>query len=206
MNSPRQRRKEARPSELTAAALDLFVERGYAATRLEDVAQRAGVAKGTLYLYFANKEALFKAVVAEGLGPVLAQGEAMLAEHQGETAPLLREMMFIWWEQAGATRLGGIPKLVVSEAGNFPEVARFYHEQVVERGMALLARVFERGMARGEFRRCDTRTCAELFIDGIMMRIIWDHSLASCMGEQTEPGQYLERHFDFFVNGLKPRE
>jgi AcrR family transcriptional regulator len=206
MSLSRRRRKDARPSELTAAAFALFVERGYAATRLEDVATRAGVSKGTLYLYFDNKEALFKAVVAEGLGPVLAQGEEMLAEHQGAMAPLLRELMFGWWGLVGATRLGGIPKLIISEAGNFPEVARFYYENVIQRGTAILTEVIRRGMERGEFRRCDVQTCVELFLAAVMMRTIWSHSLAPCLGEQTEPIAYLERHFDLFVNGLKPRE
>ena len=78
---PRKRRKEARPSELTAAALGLFVEKGFAATRLEEVAIRAGVSKGTLYLYFDSKEALFKAVIQEGIVPVVAEGEAIAARH-----------------------------------------------------------------------------------------------------------------------------
>ena len=77
---PRKRRKEARPSELLEAALELFVEKGFAATRLEDVASRAGVSKGTLYLYFENKDALFKAVVQEGIIPVIAENEAIAAE------------------------------------------------------------------------------------------------------------------------------
>mgnify|MGYP000452777623 CR=1 FL=1 len=87
--SPRRRRKDARPSELTAAALDLFVEKGFAATRLEDVAARAGVSKGTLYLYYENKEALFKAVIQEGIVPVIAEGEAIAAKHVGCSFELL---------------------------------------------------------------------------------------------------------------------
>jgi AcrR family transcriptional regulator len=82
----RQRRKEARPSELLAAALDLFVERGFAATKLDDVAARAGVSKGTLYLYFASKEELFKAVIQQGILPMLDQGEERSEEHTSNSS------------------------------------------------------------------------------------------------------------------------
>ena len=126
----RQRRKEARPAEILAAALDLFVERGFAATKLDDVAARAGVSKGTLYLYFVSKEELFKAVIQQGILPVLEQGEEMLAQHSGDTASLLCDLINRWWKVVGNTKLAGILKLIVSEAGNFPEVARYFHDNV----------------------------------------------------------------------------
>src|SRR5512145_278407 len=90
---PRRRRKDARPAELTAAALDLFVEKGFAATRLDDVAARAGVSKGTLYLYFDSKEALFKAVVEDGIVPLFAAAEQQIADYQGGSADLLRHLL-----------------------------------------------------------------------------------------------------------------
>src|SRR5574343_1022107 len=97
--APRRRRKEARPSELLAAALDLFVEKGFAATRLEDVATRACVSKGTLYLYYENKEALFKAVIREGIVPVIAEGEAIAATHAGCSFELLEKLLDNWWNK-----------------------------------------------------------------------------------------------------------
>jgi AcrR family transcriptional regulator len=90
---PRKRRKEARPAELLAAALTQFVDKGYAATRLEDVARLAGVSKGTLYLYFANKEALFKAVVQDGIVPVLAEAKRSLPGHAGDSFTLLERLL-----------------------------------------------------------------------------------------------------------------
>ncbi len=108
------RRKEARPAELTAAALELFVERGYSATRLDDVAARAGVSKGTLYLYFSSKEELFKAVVREGLLPVIERGERLSEEHTGSAGDLIRRLIRNWWESVGRTPLAGIAKLMIS--------------------------------------------------------------------------------------------
>ena len=150
--APRRRRKEARPSELLAAALDLFVEKGFAATRLEDVAARASVSKGTLYLYYENKEALFKAVIREGIIPVIAEGEAIAAKHVGCSFELLDKLLDNWWSRIGQTAYAGIPKLIVAEARNFPEVAAFYYENVISRGRALVGFALKRGMASGEFR------------------------------------------------------
>jgi TetR/AcrR family transcriptional regulator len=127
----RERRKEARPGELLEAALDLFVEKGYAATRAEEVAVRAGVSKGTLFLYFPSKEELFKAVVRENLARTVSEGASELEVFDGPTGELLTHMMQQWWARYGATKASGISKLIISEASNFPELARFYQEEVV---------------------------------------------------------------------------
>jgi AcrR family transcriptional regulator len=147
-----RRRKDARPSELTAAALALFVDKGFAATRLDDVAARAGVSKGTLYLYFSSKEALFKAVIEDGMVAALAAAEERLAGFQGSAADLLHELLLGWWQQIGRTAMAGVTKLIISESRNFPEVAQYYHERVITRGRALLRHALERGIAGGEFR------------------------------------------------------
>ncbi|SBT09577.1 Transcriptional regulator, TetR family [Candidatus Propionivibrio aalborgensis] len=198
---PRRRRKDARPSELTAAALELFVERGFATTRLEDVAARAGVSKGTLYLYFDSKEALFKAVIEEGIVPTLVAAEQQLAEHSGSAAELLRKLLFGWWQQIGGTRLAGVPKLIISESRNFPEVAQYYHDKVILRGRALLRTVLQRGIADGEFRALDVETAIDVIIAPLLMLVIWRFSLCFC-GQETDPESYLETHFDLLVHGL----
>ena len=198
---PRRRRKDARPSELTAAALELFVERGFATTRLEDVAARAGVSKGTLYLYSDSKEALFKAVIEEGIVPTLVAAEQQLAEHSGSAAELLRKLLFGWWQQIGGTRLAGVPKLIISESRNFPEVAQYYHDKVILRGRALLRTVLQRGIADGEFRALDVETAIDVIIAPLLMLVIWRFSLCFC-GQETDPESYLETHFDLLVHGL----
>lgn len=204
--SPRQRRKEARPAELTAAALELFVERGFAATRLEDVAARAGVSKGTLYLYFASKEELFMAVIQNGLLPVLAQGEQMMAQHRGDASSLLRELILRWWQLVVNTPLSAIPKLIISESGNFPEVARYFHEQVGSRKDQLLGGVLQKGMQSGEFRRLDIPTTIDLISAPIMMRVLWRYSLQAC-GSTGQPDDevYLNTYLDLLLNGLRAK-
>lgn len=197
-----ERRKEARPSELTAAALALFVERGFAATRLEDIAARAGVSKGTLYLYFDGKEELFKAVVREGLVPALAEGEKLIAEWDGSSAELMRRLMQGWWQLIGSTPLGGIPKLIIAEARNFPEIARFYVEEVITRGQALVAQALQRGIAAGEFRGGDPATLVHLVFSPLLMRVVWMHSLDCCEASPLAAERFLDEVIDFVLRGL----
>jgi AcrR family transcriptional regulator len=199
------RRKTERPQELLAAALDLFVERGFAATRLDDVAARAGVSKGTLYLYFENKEELFKAVVRENVIPVLGEAEQVIDTHAGSTAELFREIMMGWWERIGATRLSGITKLMMAESNNFPEVARFYHAEVITRADAMLRRLLERGIARGEFRAVDTAHATNVIIAPVLMLMLWKHAFISCQPAPVSPQAYLESVIDLLLNGLAAR-
>ncbi len=196
------RRKQARPAELTRAALELFVERGYAATRLEDVAKRAGVSKGTLYLYFDSKEELFKAVVREGLVPALERGERMVEEHRGAAADLVRELARGWWQLIGATPYGGIAKLMISECRNFPELGKFYHAEVISRGYAVIERAVRSGIERGEFRSLDLDSVTRLVIAPLVLMAIWRHSFDFCDSHRLDPDAYIEHHIDLLLNGL----
>ncbi len=203
--SRRERRPEDRPQELVAAALDLFVEKGFAATRLDDVAARAGVSKGTLYLYFDSKEALFKAVIESAVIPAVEQGEQVVREFRGSSADLVRELVSGWWRLFGGTKLGGIPKLMISEARNFPEVAQFYHEKVIQRGMRLFTGTIERGIAAGEFRTVDVECAVQTLIAPLMMKALWRHSFVACgCGiTEVEPERFLKTTVDIFLNGLR---
>lgn len=204
--TPRKRRKEARPTELMAAALSLFVEKGFSATRLDDVAARAGVSKGTLYLYFDNKDALFKAVIQEGILPVVAENEQIAAQHNGSSFDLLEKLLDNWWGKIGLTDFAGIPKLMVAEARNFPEVAQFYYENVICRGRALVGAALERGMASGEFRRMEVETTIDVVIAPILMLLIWRFSLASCQNDTSDSRLYLQIHTDILRQGLRGSE
>ena len=176
VHKPRwERRKDARPQELLSAALDLFVERGYAAARLEDVAARAGVSKGTLYLYFNNKEELFKAVIRENLTPVLDEAQDLIDNYAGHSADLFREFILGWWAKIGDTKLSGITKLMMSEAGNFPEVAGFYHEEIISRSNGMVVRILERGVERREFRPLDLKHANMVIVSPMLTLMLWKH-------------------------------
>lgn len=197
-----ERRKDARPQELLAAALEQFVERGYAATRLEDVARRAGVSKGTLYLYFENKEELFKAVVRESIVLPIGEAEHTIATYDGGSGALLGVILMTWWDQIGATKLAGISKLMMAESGNFPELAQFYNDEVIARGNGLITRVLERGIASGEFRPLDTALMTPILTAPVLMLEMWTHSPVPCAMSELTPAAYMDAFIAFAVRGL----
>lgn len=203
-----ERRKDARPQELLRAALDLFVERGFAATRLEDVASRAGVSKGTLYLYFDSKEELFKAVIRENLSPVLDEAQTLIDNYRGSTADLFREFVLGWWERIGKTSLSGITKLMMAEACNFPEIAAFYHEEIISRSNAMVVRILERGALSGEFRALDVKHANMVIVSPMLTLMLWKHSFGLCHVEPISAPDYLRSFIDLITNGLvaKPSE
>ena len=197
-----ERRKDARPSELATAALELFVERGFAATRLDDVARRAGVSKGTLYLYFDSKDDLFKAIVREGIVSRYVEFEERMRVYEGSSADLMRLLVKTWWEKIGATKLAGISKLMMSEAGNFPELANFYHDEVIVRGLALFTRAIQRGIDAGEFRSIDLEHAPHIAAAPVLMLMLWRNSFDLCGIQKMDPEAYLETHTDLLVRGL----
>ncbi len=210
MNAPEKkpqprwaRRKDARPEEIIAAALDLFVERGFATTRLDDVAARAGVSKGTLYLYFENKEDLFKAVVRGNVLPVLQHGEDLVEKFPGSSTDLVRQLVRGWWEMTGSTKIAGIPKLVIAEAGNFPDLAKFYYDEVILRALSMFRRVLQRGIDAGEFREVDVNHLVHVALAPLVMLAVWRHSFACCEHEQLQPQRYLDTYLDMLLHGLR---
>jgi len=196
----RQRRKEDRPDEILEAALALFAEKGYAATRLDEVARRAGVSKGTVYLYFSSKEDLFKSLVETMVAPEVERAEFFVAQHDGPARDLLGQLVRQWWETVGETHLCGVPKLVLAEAGNFPELARLYTEQVITRASRLIASVIERGIATGEFRPCDPVLTGRLLIAPLVFATIWKQSLSRF--DDMDMPAFVNQHIDLFLHGL----
>jgi TetR/AcrR family transcriptional regulator len=203
----RERRKEARPGELLDAALDLFVEKGFAATRSEEVAARAGVSKGTLFLYFPSKEELFKAVVRENMSGRFAEWQEEFAAFEGSTAEMIRYCLRVWWERIGATRASGITKLMISEARNFPELATFYQQEVIRPGMDLVRRILQRGVDRGEFAPMDVEYGVYALVAPMIFLLMMKHSLGACAPQDypLDAQRYVETMADLLVNGLCTR-
>ncbi len=200
----RERRKEARPGELLEAALDLFVEKGFAATRVDEVAARAGVSKGTLFLYFPSKEELFKAVVRENIAGRFAEWNNELENFAGTTSEVLRYCYQVWWERIGCTKASGITKLMLSEAQNFPEIVKFYQQEVILPGQALIRRILQRGVARGEFRPVNLDYAVYLVLAPMIFLMLWKHSVGACVPDALgmTPEQYIEMQADNILLGL----
>jgi AcrR family transcriptional regulator len=204
---PRQRRKEARPQELLAAALELFVEKGFAATRTDEVAQRAGVSKGTLYLYYPSKEELFKAVVRANLSNLIAEGQEMVRQFEGTSAELLHALIQTWWQRFGSTPAAGIHKVILAEVRNFPELAQFYTDEVILPADQLFGSCVERGVARGEFRPMPVHEVAMALIAPLIFMAVHNHSFGCCPvhGAQMDPEAQLRTHLDLMLRGLEVR-
>ncbi len=200
----RSRRKDARPGELLAAALSLFVEKGFAATTVEAVAARAGVSKGTLFLYFPSKVELFQAVVRENIVGRLSEWAEVIKQHQGPMAPLLRELMHQWWQRIGMTEASGITKLVLSEAALFPDIAAFYQAEVIGPGQALTRQILTRGMASGEFRRVNIEHTIHSLFAPMLYLVMWKHALCLCAPAQPalDPLAFIDNQCQLLLDGL----
>jgi AcrR family transcriptional regulator len=202
----RERRKEARPQELLDAALALFVEKGFAATRVEEVAAKAGVSKGTLFIYFHSKEDLFKAVIQHNLSDHFPIWNQEFHEYKGSTQEMLSYAMQSWWQRIGNTEASGITKLVTSEASNFPDVVEFYDAEVMQPGRALFQKILQRGIDRGEFKPFDTEIAVYSLVSVVLFLSMWKHSLSLCTNTTSfKPETFLQAHVDALMLGwVKP--
>jgi len=182
----------------------LFVERGFSATRVEEVAARAGVSKGTLFLYFPSKEDLFKAVVRENIANKFPTWQEEFASFEGTSAEMLRYAMTSWWERIGKTRASGITKLVMSEAQNFPEIAAFYQEEVIQPGNAMIRRILERGVQSGEFRHIDLEQAVHIVVAPMIFLMMWKHSMGACAASAkiVDPEQFIHTQVDVLLHGM----
>lgn len=200
-----ERRSDARPAELIAAGLQCFAERGFAATRLEDVAARAGVSKATVYLYFENKERLFEAVIRAAVTPTLDQAGALFEAYQGTTPDLVRTLLGMM----RAALDGPFPamvKLVIAESGNFPELARLWAKLVLSRLFALLERIVERGVKRREFRKVDPASVAPLIGAPVVLLAVWKHSFGKYTDVKLDRDAILAEHAEMLLRGLAATE
>jgi len=170
--SARTARAQERREAILAAALDAFVERGFAATRLEDIAAQAGVAKGTIYLHFADKEALFQELVRTNIGPLIAQ-LARPPEGGGSVRAMVEAFATTFAREVIGTRRGDIVRLVISEGARFPALSEFYYREVVSRGIEAMSRMIALGVARGEIRNEALVRFPQLVAAPAMLGVIW---------------------------------
>lgn len=204
--TPRQRRKETRPQELLDAALALFVEKGFAATRAEEVAARAGVSKGTLYLYFPSKEELLKAVIRHTLSVEIAAGAELAVQHEGSVRTLLVDVLSQWWCGVLGSPASGVIKIVITEVRNFPEIAEFYHAEVVAPGTRIIQQLIQRGIDNGEFRPVDVAQTTFSIILPMVMLCLHKHSLGACLAadqQLVDPPAFIRHHLNLLLDGLR---
>lgn len=200
-----RRRSEARPGEIVQAALEVFAEKGFAAAKLEEIAGRAGISKGALYLYFETKEDIFRAVVREAVAPNIEVVETVLAQATLPFPEILRLVFQRVALVAGTTRLGAVIKLVIGESRNFPELARVWHDEVVSRALAALSGALARAQARGEIRAGDPRLQAFSIMGPILTGVIWQETFTPVGAPPLDLPALIAQHGDTVLAGLEVR-
>jgi AcrR family transcriptional regulator len=170
--SSRTARAAERREAIIEAALDEFVARGFAATRLDDVAKRAGVAKGTIYLHFEDKEALFRELIHTALVPLISR-LAVPPPSGGSVRDALDSFARTFVQEVIGTRRGDIVRLILAEGARFPSIADFYYREVVSRGIAGMQGLIELGIARGEIRERGLRRFPQILVAPAIVAVIW---------------------------------
>jgi AcrR family transcriptional regulator len=197
-----QRRAEDRPGEICSAALEVFSEKGFAAAKLDEIARRAGVSKGTLYLYFKDKEDLFRAVVRTTVVPNI---DAMRATVEGADLPFAQVVRIVlpgFAAITGRVRLGAVAKMVIGESRNFPELAKVWHDEVVTKALGMIGGLIERAQAKGEVRAGDPRLHAFTLMGPMMMGVLWRETLQPAGGAPLDLEALAKQHAETVLAGL----
>ena len=201
MGPPRyQRRKEDRPQEITAAAFAAFAEKGYSATKVEEVARRAGVSKGLLYLYFKTKEELFKAVIRSVVAPRVDELTRTLDSSDLGAEAFIRGPLLAFMQRLPGSRASIVIRLMISEAPKHPDLVDYYWDNVASRGLAALRQLLERGVASGEFRESAVTELPQLFVAPVMMSIVWGTVFAE---RSLDTDKLIETHVDMILSYIK---
>ena len=203
MKQPRwQRRAEDRPREISAAALEVFAEKGFAAARVEEIARRAGVSKGTLYLYFKDKEDLFRAVVRDAIAPNVAAITEAISTMEAPFAEVIRVFLAGFAEREARLPLGAVAKMVIGESRNFPELARVWHDEVASKAIGALAAFVRGAQERGEARAGDPRLYAFSLIGPMVLGALWRATLVPAGGQPLDLAELSRQHAETVLRGL----
>lgn len=201
MPKPRyQRRKEDRPKEITEAALQAFAEKGYAATRVEEVAKRAGVSKGLMYLYFKTKEELFKAVVKSVVVRRVDQLIGSIESTDLSSEDFIRGPLSSFLKQVPGSPVAIVIRLLISEGPRHPDLVDYYYDNVVSKGLAAITGFVERGIERGEFRKSLVTELPQLFLAPVMLSIIWSIIFKT---RELDTDKLIETQIDMLLTHIK---
>jgi AcrR family transcriptional regulator len=203
---PRWRRLPGeRPGQILQAALEVFGERGLAASRLEDIAKRAGLSKGTIYLYFPNKEELFREMVRHTVVSQIEQREQLVSSTSGTASELLVLFMRDYWKFIRSAQFAPLFRLIHAEIQNFPDLASFYSQEVVARGHRLMAAIIARGIESGEFREMEPMVAARMLAGTFVMHGLWctHRDCFESVAQKTDE-QVLNEISEFYFHAIRP--
>jgi AcrR family transcriptional regulator len=197
-----QRRADDRPREICAAALEVFAEKGFAAAKLDEIARQAGVSKGTLYLYFKDKEELFRAVVRSAISPNIALLSQSLDAADLPFAALFPMLIERFAAMTRQVPIGAVAKMVIGESRNFPELAKVWHDEVVAKGLDTVAELVTRAQERGELKAVDPRLVGFSLMGPMMMGVLWSEILVPAGAEPIDIEALARQHAAIVLSGL----
>lgn len=197
-----QRRADERPREICAAALDVFAEKGFAAAKLDEIARRAGVSKGTLYLYFKDKAELFRAVVRDAIAPNVEALTSALSSLDAPVADVVRMFLAGFADREAKLPVGAVAKIVIGESRNFPELARVWHDEVASKAIAALAAFIERAQRRGEVRAGDPRLYALSLMGPMVLGALWRATLVPAGAQPLDLHALAQQHAETVLRGV----
>ena len=203
LSERRRPSQDERRAAILAAALDVFAENGFAAARLDDVAQKAGVAKGTLYLYFPDKEALFEALLQGLVSPVLERIQALSADQTLPSSAALEGILTVFQTEIIGTSRERLLRLIIAEGPRFPKIAEFYHREVISKGREIIRAIASRGYERGELPSDAMARFPQLFFAPLLTAVVW-RSLFSRF-DPLDVNAMIECHRKLML-GLKDEE
>lgn len=192
--------KLQRQEQILSAALEEFGANGYAATRLEDVAKRAGIAKGTIYLYFRDKERLFRAVVRTLIQKRI---DALSGTFSGSAEELLRELLSQMYQVVRNAKARSIVRMLIAEGSRFPQLADIYHREVIGRGLNRIRRVLKKGVATGEFRQTKAAQFPQILVAPGVLAIVWQ--LLHGERHRLDLDAYSKAHLEFVLDSLRKK-
>lgn len=196
------RRKDERAPEILEAALGCFAEKGFAGTRMDDIAARAGITKGTIYLYFESKEAVFKALARQSIGERLAFVTEQIKSGDRPAAEQLRFVVSMMGQFASTSDRVVLPRVLLAEAGNFPELAEFWRREIIDRGLGLFEAIIARGVERGEFRKVEPGHAARLCVAPVLLLILWRTIFSKFDSAPYDYQGLIETHVGILLRGL----
>lgn len=199
-----RRRSQERPDELLDAALDLFIEQGFSATRVEDIATRAGLSKGAVYLYYPSKDAILEALVRRGIVPIVAAVEAMGEDSLPDPRQGIERIIGLIAGRIANPRLAAIPRIIIAEAGRYPHLAHMYRDEVIAKGLGTISRLIARGIESGAFRGVDPEVAVRSVAGPLVAHLLLGHIFE--LKSATAPEQFVRGHLDILFNGLNAPE
>lgn len=197
-----RRRAEARPDEVLDAALDLFMEKGFAATRVEDIAKRAGLSKGAVYLYFSSKEAILEGLVHRAILPVAQSALSTLDAYEGDPRVIIALVIRTLGARFSDPQTLAIPKVVLREVLGFPHLAEMYRREVLDRAIPALEKLVARGIEQGYLRPVDPELTVRSIVGPIMVHAV----LAEVFGVMPKGGleidKLIDNHLTILFDGM----